>query len=272
MPWYHGGSANINLFAGYDCSSSWIQWSAQDPLTLTIVSGSQYASFYGWDAGSRSEVRLGPVVNTTGTNIQNYSTSPYLVADGIQPDSVAEWVVVQGESGGLTSTDSIQVLPPPVAVTFAPPEIPPGDTADIILKERNPDGTTADFPPDQLFEVGISSGNSYGTILSSGDTAGYFASVPQGLKFIAVDSIRADSAMVGVQVEPAMALPSAAAPGRNGSDNKAVVSRSKSVSQNVRSPSAIVSAAMAANGRRKSVSFTDGQYSIGWVKITKNQS
>jgi hypothetical protein len=87
----------------------------------------------------------------------------------------------------MTAVDSILALPYeyPVLVSFDPPELSPGDTADIVLRRVNIDGTVTDFPPDQQFEVGITEGDSNGTIIAPNDmtTGDYFSYVYQGFKF-----------------------------------------------------------------------------------------
>ncbi len=71
-----------------------------------------------------------------------------------------------------------------------------------ILKKINPDSTKEDFPPDQLFEIGIIDGSQYGKILSlepSPLEAEYFKDFEQPFKFIAADSIDSDSVMVRIR-------------------------------------------------------------------------
>ncbi len=275
----YGQTALIDLANTYDCTGT--AWYPYYPMTLRIVSGGQYASIHTFDSETMQDIKLGSVVNVSSAdsigNVGPYFSGGnfYLVADGVLPDSLAEWVVVEAQSGGLTSIDSIGVFPPPVAVTFGPSEISPGDTANIIVMERNPDGTLADFPPGQQFEVQIDSGQNYGTILSSGDTAGYFASIPQPFQFVAADSINADSVMVSVQVEPAATIACSTTPGGKGSGTKTTVMsaasgvKNKSVITNVKSPPVESVAAAATKGSRKTVSFVQGQYGIGWVEIKK---
>ncbi len=91
---------------GYDdCSRT--AWLSADPMTLTIVSGSQYLSFHMIDPQTGTDTKLGSVVTTTGNNAGQYS----LVADGIAPDSSGDWATIQAESDGIIKTDSIQIFP-----------------------------------------------------------------------------------------------------------------------------------------------------------------
>lgn len=169
-----------------------------------------------------------------------------------------------------------------VVVQVVPSELSPGDTATVVLENYQNCGLTA-FPPGQLFEVGIDSGNAYGTILSSGDTAGYFASIPQPFQFIASDSINADSVMVGIRVGEVAAAPPAASttPGWKGVNKKVAILQNKSVSSNVRTSSIANGSVLrnsltvksAAKAGKKSVSsvydFTSPDYGTCWVEVKK---
>lgn len=124
------------------------------------------------------------------------------IADGedpAQPAHINITVTVPGQN--VTPANiTLQVLPQPVIVSFTPAVISPGDTANIIIKQRDTDGSLSDFSADQQFEVGISSGEDYGTILlSDGSDSGYFSYVTQPFKFIAADSIDGDSVVVLVR-------------------------------------------------------------------------
>ncbi|MFZ1083074.1 MAG: hypothetical protein WAO19_14255, partial [Candidatus Kryptoniota bacterium] len=315
-----GDTAGMSIGGYDDCSRT--AWFSTDPMTLTIVSGSQYLSFHMIDTQTGTDTKLGSVVTTTGNNAGQYS----LVADGIAPDSSGDWATIQAESDGIIKTDSIRIFPlidhfyvyfapdtimhqawatiyvqpensagnditipgntplnitagdsgtygefydsqfnmpylysdvstgavqyfsdgaypgdmQKIAVTVTdandpsksgganlfvegdimvqvtPSQISPGDTASIIVMHRNWDGSLSDFSQDQSFEVGIDSGSTYGTILSSGGTGGNFASIPQPFQFIAADSIGADSVMVSIRVGYQPAVASSTLPGGKG--------------------------------------------------------
>ncbi|MCL5020907.1 MAG: hypothetical protein M1339_04430 [Bacteroidetes bacterium] len=104
-----------------------------------------------------------------------------------------------------------------VVARVVPQTLMPGDTATVLLENHQNCGLTR-FPPYKYFEVGITSGQQYGTILSNdGVTTGnYFSDLQEGFKFIAADSsqIDADSVTVGLRVGVASGgggAPSAAA-------------------------------------------------------------
>lgn len=81
--------------------------------------------------------------------------------------------------------------PPKLVVTFSPDVIAPGDTANVILKKKNDDGTLVDFPADQYFDVNIKEGAAYGTLYLPqwGDQSDEFLNIPAGFKFIASEQI-----------------------------------------------------------------------------------
>ncbi|MFZ1083250.1 MAG: hypothetical protein WAO19_15160 [Candidatus Kryptoniota bacterium] len=277
---FYEQTAQINLVNTYDCSTN--EWYPYSPITLRIISGSQYASFHTFDSEAGEDVKLDSVVNV-GTADSVGDIGPYynggyyyLVADGVQPDSGGDWVVVQAESDGMTSIDSLQDFWP-VGVTFTPPKISPGDTATIVVNERNADGTISDFPPGQLFEVGIDSGNAYGTILSSGDTAEYFASIPEPFQFIAADSINVDSVEAAVRVGEITAIACSTTPGGKSVKKsvKATVSAvNTTVDKHAKSYLANESAKkknVATIGARKvsGYNFTTSLYGIGEMEVKK---
>ncbi len=95
----------------------------------------------------------------------------------------------------------VKIKKPTLYVAFNPDTLSPGDTADVIIKLKEADGTFLDFPPEQLFEVGVIGGCEYGEILTSdGRTELYFKDIQQPIRFIAADSIDADSAIVQLRV------------------------------------------------------------------------
>ncbi len=268
IPTLHRGDyAAAWLDEVYDCSGS--RWFPSEPITLTILSGNEYASLYvtNWTTGN--EEKLGSTVTTTAKKINSWEDSPYLVVDSEIPDA-GGWVVLQAESGGMTSRDSVAVSPPPVVVTVIPPEISPGDTAAILVKERYTDGTTGDFPQDQDFEVQIFGGEKYGDIVAPDSTGDYFKPIKQGFKFVAADSIDSSVVTVGIKVEQAVGGATSTAPiGMvKGKENVSDARYGRDLSGRSRSRS-IKTTSAHRNG--KSVSFIEGMYGIGWVKIMKEE-
>jgi hypothetical protein len=117
--------------------------------------------------------------------------------DGIKPK------LIGGGSWGeyVEGFAKVIIKRPTLYVAFNPDTLSPGDTADVIIKLKKADGTLLDFPSDQLFEVGVIGGCEYGKILTSDNrTDLYFKDIQQPIRFIAADSIDADSAIVQLRV------------------------------------------------------------------------
>ncbi|HUI30829.1 MAG TPA: hypothetical protein VLX91_11470 [Candidatus Acidoferrales bacterium] len=271
---FYGDESIVRLQGSDSCTNTAWSFDDPDPITFTILSGHRYASFHTFGPDGE-DVKLDSTFTTTAMEI--WMDQFFLAADSVRPDSAGEWVVVEAESKGVKSIDSIRIFPSPVVVGLVPSEISPGDTAMIVVKNQNPDGTITDFTPDQFFEVGIDSGNAYGTILSQGDTAQYFARRPQPLQFIAVDSISADSEIVGIRVGWEQEVPCSTVPGVKENSGQNRKAGGTTVDANLKN-TAINPPARKVNilpVHRKSVSdapnFSSGYYGIGWVEIEKTK-
>ncbi len=141
-----GDSTGMSMSGDFtgDCSNT--AWVPTDPVTLTIVSGAQYASFHRTDPQTGAETKLGSDVTTTGDRIGEYS----LVADGINPASDGGWVTVQAESDGMTKTDSVQILPTldHFYVYTDPDTIEHSDGASIYVQGKTADDQDVDYDGD----------------------------------------------------------------------------------------------------------------------------
>ncbi|MCZ7610166.1 MAG: hypothetical protein M5U17_08345 [Ignavibacterium sp.] len=88
-----------------------------------------------------------------------------------------------------TSDPSIE----PIEITFTnllvvnivPETIAPGDSAQIIPKMKNPDGSLSDFPIEQTFEIGMLDGCALGMIKTATDSGVYVDAALQPFYFIA---------------------------------------------------------------------------------------
>ncbi len=139
-----GDSTGMNLDGTYasDCCTS-VAWLPTDPLTLTIVSGSQYASLHLFDPQMGTDTKLGSVVTTTGSDAGRFS----LVADGDAPDSNDCWVTVQAEGDGVIKTDSAHVLPFPdhFYIEAEPDTIDDSASTTIFAQAKNASDEDMDF-------------------------------------------------------------------------------------------------------------------------------
>ena len=197
----------ITLTPYYDhcVNTAWSPYT--DPVTLTITSGSQYASFHSYDPHSGTDTKVGPSITTVGDSISNL----YVAEDGVLPDTNAQWIIANAVSNGITKTDSLQIPGAPI-VTITPPEISVGDTATIQLKWQNPPGGFVDS-----YEAGIISDGYYGTLLrSDGDTAAFLGYVPMPFQFIAANNIDTDSVKVEIRVGVGQFMLSSTLPGGKG--------------------------------------------------------
>ncbi|MBE7476787.1 MAG: hypothetical protein HS131_08650 [Ignavibacteriales bacterium] len=70
-------------------------------------------------------------------------------------------------------------------VEVSPTELFPGDTADINIKKRLPDGTLTDFDTTQTFEAAMLEGCTLGNILVDDSIDVYFYDINQPIKFVA---------------------------------------------------------------------------------------
>ncbi|WP_304130466.1 hypothetical protein [Ignavibacterium album] len=85
-------------------------------------------------------------------------------------------------------------------VEISPTEIFPGDTADVIIKKRLPDGSLVDFDSSQSFEVATLEGCVLGNILVEDSLSNYFYDVHQPIKFVVADTVNTDSALILLKV------------------------------------------------------------------------
>ena len=119
-----------------------------------------------------------------------------------------------------------------IQVTFSPPTLVAGDTANVILKKINDDGTLSDFPADKYFDAQITDGKDYGTFISpeSSDTLDQLSCVYQGFKFIANKKIPASQVQSTIIVNTTLFTASKIIPGKDGL-NKNVSTDNKSISK-----------------------------------------
>ncbi len=268
---YAFGDPYIPLASGiYNCDST-STWSPHtDPFTLTIVSGSQYASIHRTDPQTGADAQIGSTVTTIGDSLGNFS----VVFDGSIPDSIFDWVVVQASSNGITKIDSLQVLGRPT-VTITPSEISTGDTAIVNVEWQNAPGGFINS-----YEAGIISGENYGMILtdtSFGNEGEYFRFIRTPFWFVAADSIDSDSVMVEIRagVERLMLgsiVPGGKGNGVQGTTGGGNVKGSVVESTSKKSAKAITSRTGVPGGKFVSSvadDFVYANYGIGSVKVIR---
>jgi hypothetical protein len=82
-------------------------------------------------------------------------------------------------------TDSIMIAWDSLDVKVVPDTIYPGDTAQVIIKKRLPDGTLVDFDSTQTYEVGMLDGCILGKIVAGEEEGPHVVDVLQPIYFIA---------------------------------------------------------------------------------------
>jgi len=90
-------------------------------------------------------------------------------------------------------TDSIVIAWDSLSVKIEPEDVYPGDTVQVVIKKRLPDGTLVDFPPEQTYEIAKLDGCMLGNILANNDSGSYFYDVSQPIYFAAADSLVGDT-------------------------------------------------------------------------------
>lgn len=164
-------------------------------LSASIIRGSKYG------------VLVNPMTGDKGTSLENIATSGGSLilnfeATGENP-SIADTVIMHlvPSSASIAPVDIQWVIAPsPIDVTLVPDVLSPGDTANVIIKRKNIDGSTEDFPSDQEFEVSITGGCDRGELLVGDSLANYFSDVTQPVKFVASQSFTSDSLALQIRV------------------------------------------------------------------------
>ena len=80
--------------------------------------------------------------------------------------------------------DSLLIGYDSLSVTISPSVVYPGDTADVVIKKKLPDGTLLDFDSTQTFEVAKLEGCIWGNLLVGDSLSSYFYDVRQPIKFV----------------------------------------------------------------------------------------
>ncbi len=87
-----------------------------------------------------------------------------------------------------------------IVVQFEPAELNPGDTALVKIYKKDLNSNLVEFPADQKYEIGIMEGCEYGDLLVNDTSDVYFTNVTGPIKYVAADSIGADSGKVTLRV------------------------------------------------------------------------
>jgi hypothetical protein len=169
--------------------------SDETKINLEIIKGHELASLINPYTDERSD---------TLTNLGHWWGYMYarVIADG-KSSNETDTVIVK-----VSTTDPnivpkevpIYIIPPLIYVYTVPEVLLASDTAEVIIKKRNPDGTLEDFPAEQTFELAVTDECVNGNILVDTTLNIYFENVVQPIYFVAADSIEGGTGFVRLRV------------------------------------------------------------------------
>lgn len=173
-----GGEQIIELLVLNQCTNTWPSISDTTTFTAEIIKGSQYGQLWNLDTYEYG--------NILSSLTHSYGYIPiYFEANQTNPEQNEEIIVrLKSFNEDIDSIDvSFYVRPFNLFVTVNPPEIGPGETAQIFVQRIHSDGTLEDFPEWQTFEVGMLDGCALGIIKTEADSGAYLYDVMQPIYF-----------------------------------------------------------------------------------------
>ena len=164
-------------------------------INLEIINGLEFGNLI--DPYTNEKVK-------TITNLDHwwgYAWVEY-IADG-KPKDGTDTITIR-----ISTTDldiipkeiNVYIKPPPIYVYTNPEIVGATDTAEVVIKRRNPDGSLEDFPQGQTFELAVLDGCVNGNILIGDSLGVYFSDAQQPIYFVAADSVEGDSGVVRLRV------------------------------------------------------------------------
>jgi hypothetical protein len=151
----------IPWIEGINSCDPWT-WDPASPVTLQIVSGTEFAQFYDYNT------RQAKGISITGTG-QQINDNYELVPDGILPDSSGALVTVQATSGGITQTASVKIKPYFFQLTLDSPRIDYGSGTAIRAQTVDVDGNLYYRTVMPSVRVRIVDSLTYGTLWYGGN-------------------------------------------------------------------------------------------------------
>jgi len=209
----HGEQENIYLAANRDQCPSWDEiyngGGYYGAYNYEIVQGSNYATLIKehFDEENFANIR------ETGTSFTNTNDPVYLWMNGAEPDSFATVTIrFSATESNINPLEKVVKIVKndnyPIQVTVEPAELNPGDTANVILKQKTSEYgmdpvTYDDFPSGQLFDVSITKGAEYADIYLPGDgrSGDSFTQIEEGFKLKINDNIDTSYAEIHLRVD-----------------------------------------------------------------------
>jgi hypothetical protein len=163
---------------------------------MSIESGMQYGVLKNTSTNDSGSILQG-LPHEEGT-----LNSVVFIANGMIPDSIVEVRIKVNTSDPRIQPGelSIKINPGCLAITIAPDKMAPGDTVNIILENKLPNGTRVPYPADQIFNIWMNTDEQYGRLrcISNNDEGSYVYG-QQPFEFIAADDIDTDSIVVAIE-------------------------------------------------------------------------
>jgi len=152
--------------------------------SLEIISGNQYGNLINPFTNEKNQSIIG-LEQIDGFSYFYYS------ADGISADDTVEAVIrISTSDLNIPYTDfTVYIIPSPIYVYTVPEVLGADDTADVIIKYKDVDGTLYDFPTEQTFELAVLDGCVNGNFMVNDSINVYFADAVQPIKFVTADSL-----------------------------------------------------------------------------------
>ena len=199
-----GGKVTARIIFSEAAGSSRIDLLLRQPEHQTLVEyGNRNIGFtwesQGYPPGTNIEFGIYWYYNSWGTIYQGYEAGAIItqIEDNIYQIGF-EAAGDDWDYNELIIEVTVQTYD--LLVNIDPATISVGETALITVKKQMYDGSVQDFPPDQLFEVGMMEGCAAGALVNGTDTSAYFSGIPQPILFAAADSIENDEETVRIGV------------------------------------------------------------------------
>ncbi|MCC6254404.1 MAG: hypothetical protein IT276_05790 [Ignavibacteriaceae bacterium] len=164
-------------------------------INVEIIKGQKYGSLIDPYTNENTKIL---------TNLDHWFGNVWLdyIADGTSSEDVDSVILkVTTTDPAIAPKEAILIIkPPPIYVYTVPGVVEAADTAEVIIKKRNSDGSLEDFPLGQTFELAVLDGCVNGNILFGDSLGVYFSDAQRPIYFVAADSVEGDSGVVRLRV------------------------------------------------------------------------
>jgi len=193
---YTGQQIQVELYPnnfGGQCSGIFFPYEVT--YNVEIISGNQFGNLIDYFPYRRVQILTG-LSHWYGMSAFNY------IADGISSDSLETVTIrISTSDPEIPYTDlTLYIKPSPIYAYTVPEVLGADDSADVIIKKRNPDGTLEDFPAEQTFELAVLEGCVNGNFMVGDSINVYFADALQPIKFVTADSLDSEVDSVLIRV------------------------------------------------------------------------